>query len=502
MASRRVSWCPILLAAAGCAAPPPVGASLRAASAEELRAQPVRESARVAAAELVAGDAASVHAASGVGSDRVADDALAAVFSSPAFRQQFAASYVADTEIEPRVEASEREPLQEILELVATGRLEEAADLMRVRRAEGASAVFDFLLGNVHFQREELEPAVAAYQAAVARFPRFRRAWGQLAVCLVRRGDFEAALPALTQVIQLGGGSAAIYGTLGVACANTDDHVAAEAAFRMAILLDPQAVAWRIGLAESLFKQERFADVSALCQRLIADDPDRVELWMLQANAFVRLGRPLEAAKNLELVERLGKSTPDTLGLLGDIYTNEQLFDLAARCYADAAERSREGSPQRAIRAARDLALRGATTEARALVERIEGLFAERLDNAARKELLRVRARLSVAEGAGDEEARVLQELVDLDPLDGEALILLGQVHKRAGDPERAILAFERAASLASFEAEAKLRHGELLVGLGHYAEALPLLRRAQVLAPRESVQRYLEDVEQAAKSR
>jgi len=89
-----------------------------------------------------------------------------------------------------------------------------------------------------------------------------------------------------------------------------------------------------------------------------------------------------------------------------------------------------------------------------------------------------------------------------LDPLDGEALILLGQNYARKGDAEKAVFYYERAASIESFEADAKIRHAQLLVGNGKYDEALPLLRRAQQLNPRDNIQKYLEQVERVAKSR
>jgi Flp pilus assembly protein TadD len=110
--------------------------------------------------------------------------------------------------------------------------------------------------------------------------------------------------------------------------------------------------------------------------------------------------------------------------------------------------------------------------------------------------------RIAVAEHAGEAEIRLLEELVALDPLDGESLILLGQYCARSGDTEKAVFYYERAESLEKHEADAKIRHAQLLVGQGKYGEALPLLRRAQDLKPRDDVQKYLEQVERVAKTR
>ena len=112
-------------------------------------------------------------------------------------------------------------------------------------------------------------------------------------------------------------------------------------------------------------------------------------------------------------------------------------------------------------------------------------------------------ARLAAARGvAADEQARLLDEIVKLDPLDGEALILLAQHHARSGNSEKAIFFYERAEGLDRYEAEARLRHGQTLVRNGRYQDAIPLLKRALELKPREDVQRYLDQVERAARAR
>ncbi len=41
-----------------------------------------------------------------------------------------------------------------------------------------------------------------------------------------------------------------------------------------------------------------------------------------------------------------------------------------------------------------------------------------------------------------------------------------------------------------------------MLVGQQRYAEALPLLKRAQVIRPRENIQQFLEQIERAAQGR
>lgn len=424
-----------------------------------------------------------------------------AIWNDPDFRERFTDSYIAETDIEPRVTTVERGEMESILDLIADDEMEKAARRLERSRGDAASAVFDFTLANIYFQQEKLEEAAPIYETAVEKYPKFRRAHRNLGLIYVRSGDYEKAVASLTRVIELGGSDALTYGLLGFAYGNIENHLAAESAYRQAVLLDPGTMDWKMGLARSLFRQERYAESVALCGGLIRENPENADLWMLQANAFVGMGKPLKAAENYELVDQLGASSVDSLNMLGDIYVNEGLFHMAADSYIRAMEKNPDRNAQRAIRASKVLVTRGALDETRRLIKRIEELHGAHLGQVDRKDLLKLRARIAVAEGKGDEEVKVLEEIVELDPLDGEALILLGQHAARANDPEKAVFYYERAQNIEKSEADACVRHAQLLVTQGEYRDALPLLRRAQEINPRDDIQQYLEQVERVSKS-
>lgn len=423
------------------------------------------------------------------------------LWKDPKFQKRFTESFLAETEIEPTVTEQEREHLQRVMELMNEERADKAVELLQKHGGPGASAVFDFTLASLYFQQDELFQAALGYRDAIGKHPKFRRAWKNLALVHVRRGEFEEAAAAFARVIELGGGDGITYGLLGFAYTNLEQHMSAESAYRLAVLLDPLTPDWPMGLARSFFKQKRYAEAATLCGELLAKDPNRADLWLLQANAYVGLGQPRRAAENFEVVDRLGAADFATLTTLGDIYTNEGLYDIAVRAYLRALELRPDGDVARCMRAARILTAQGASAECEALVAGIKSLCGETLDEADRKELLKTEARLAAARGATDDEARILEEVVGLDPLDGDALILLGQYYGRKGDVEQAIFQFERAAGIEAFEADARVRHAQLLVNLGRFSEAVPLLKRAQSIRPRENLQQYLEQIERAAQT-
>ena len=423
------------------------------------------------------------------------------IWNDPTFQRQFLGSYGFQAEIEPKVSVVERQQMERLIPLLGSDPAAAAAGLIKIT-SPASSALFDFMLGNIRFQDNRLEEAATHYEAALGKFPSFRRAHKNLALVQVRQGSFDPAIRSLGRVIELGGGDGVTYGLLGHAYSSSSQFTSAESAYRAAVLLQPDTLDWKLGLTQSLLRQQKFAEVAALCEELIARHPARADLWLLQASARIGLGQPRKAAENYELVRRMGKANAPILHMLGDIYVNEGVWEMALRAYRQAVEIDPAQALQRPLRNVEALAQRGALAEARSLLDLVRQTWGERLDAAERRTLLRLEARLAVAEGAGGEAVQVLEQIVALDPLDGEALLLLGQHYARAGDAERAVFYYERAGGLEATEAEAKIRQAQILVGQSKYREAVPLLKRAQELKPRDDVGRYLEQVERLARAR
>jgi tetratricopeptide (TPR) repeat protein len=427
---------------------------------------------------------------------------IAAIWNDPTFQKQFIGSYGINADVEPRVTPDEVKTLEKIRPLMADDLPKAEATLLKQLDPK-CSAILDFTMGGICFQQDRMDEALTHYQTAVQKFPSFRRAWRNVGLIRARNGQFDDAIAAFTRMIELGGGDAYSYGLLGYAYASKQDYQAAEAAYRNALLLQPQNTEWRLGLTRCVFKQQKFEDAATLLDALIERYPEKADFWMLQAHTYLGMKQPLKAAENLEAVDHLGQATLDSQYTLGDIYLTENLMDLAARAYNRAIDIDVSQPLARSLRAAELLASRGGLTQAKLVTEHIHNSCDQNIDESDRRKLLKIEARLSMASGEGsDATAAVLEEIIQIDPLDGEALMLLGQHYSKQGEPDRALLYFERAASLDAYEANAKVRHAQVLVSMGRYADAVPLLRRAQEIKPRDDINRYLEQVERIAKSR
>jgi|WetSurMetagenome_2_1015567.scaffolds.fasta_scaffold05683_2 tetratricopeptide (TPR) repeat protein len=360
---------------------------------------------------------------------------------------------------------------------------------------EPATALYDFTLGNIRYGQKRLDEAAEAYQEAAHKFPNFRRAWEMLSSVYAMQKQYDEALVALNHVLELGGNRLTTYRLMAFCNAAVGNSMSAESAFRMAILLDPASMELQQGLARSLLRQGRYADVVALTTRLIAEHPEQADLWTLQTNAYLGLGQPTKAAQNYEMLDRLGQATYENLCLLGDIYVNDEAFDVAASAYLRAIDKNPEGKPDRAIRAAKVMASRGAMAQAKILVERVESLKSTQIDKTDQKELLWLHVRIVVSEGGGAEEAKVLEQIVALAPLDGAALLQLGQYYNRNKDLDKAIVYYDRASELEPFKPDALVRKAQVLVERKKYAEAMTLLENAQQIKYRENVQTYIDQL-------
>ncbi|ANM30979.1 hypothetical protein ABI59_17455 [Acidobacteria bacterium Mor1] len=433
------------------------------------------------------------------------------LWSDPNFARQFDEQFKRRAEVEPDVSETERETLRTVLGLMqdndetgeqanpaaAAEQLEAAIDA----DPAGTSALLDFTLGSIYVQLDKQEEALDCYESALAKFPSFMRAHRTVGLVYVQNNRFKEAVGHLSRVIELGGGDGLTYGLLGYGYQSEGQHISAESAFRQALLFQPGTLDWKQGLAQALLKQNKWEEAIALSNELVSQYPDAEKFWLLQANAFIGNEQPLMAAQNFEILRRMGKATPESLMTLGDIYVNQSMWDLATNAYLASIELDSKQPVAAPVQRVNWLQQRGAMDQAKELLYRIKDVYAGRLEEEQHKDLLKVEARIAVAEGVGGEMISVLEEIVALDPLDAETLMLLGR-HYATGEPEKAMFYYERAENIDGYEADAKVRRAQLLVGQSEYCKARDLLNRAQQVKPREDVGKYLEQVERAAKAR
>ncbi len=424
---------------------------------------------------------------------------LASIWNEPEFVRRLLGSYGFAADVEPRMTPEEQAIYRDKVVPVLREDPQKAIPVLEALVKPAASAVFDYTLGTLCFQTENLTNAVQHFEAALAKFPDFRRAHQNLALTLIRDGKYAEAVKPLTRTVALGGGDGKVFGLLGFTYLSQNRFVSAEGAYRQALVFEPENVDYRLGLVKASTGSGNYDYALALLDELLRQSPERANLWALQANLFIQKQQPAKAAVNLEILRKLGQATPQQLNLLGDIYLTQEARDLALEAYLAAVETDSGRDHDRALRAVDILASRGAWTEAEHLARKIRETAGAGLDASAELRLLKAESRIALGRGSGDEAIAVLERILEKNPLDGEALLLAGDYYAKTGDKQKAEFRYDAAAKLSAYEPDALVKHAQLLIQSQSYPQAIELLRKAQRIKPRDNVQRYLEKVEQVA---
>lgn len=427
----------------------------------------------------------------GFSGDSIVDD--------PEWRMRFLGSYGFLSGAEPQVSPDELLLLREVIDLMKVN-LPAAAARLAVASGDDSSAALDFVLANLEFQNGDLEPAAIHYRRAIEKFPDFRRAHKNLGLLLVQEQKFDKGSKHLASALELGDRDGRNYGLMGYCYLNLEHYLAAEVAYRNAILQQPEVRDWKLGLARSLLAMEKHREASTLFQHLIEEDPEDATSWMLQANALLAMNEPQAAAVNLEAVRMMGKAQISSLALLGDIYMNAGMFELARGAYLEVIERDRGGAQfSTAIRAAELLHRTKAFDDTEKLVAAIEKQY-RKLPVSDELRVLTLKAKLARSRGNHKTAAKLLESIVARDGTRGDAILELAAYHSERGDREKAAMLYERAARLDEFEYKARLAHAQFLVSRRDYVAARDVLRKALAIKREARVEQFLARVEAAVR--
>ncbi len=423
----------------------------------------------------------------------------ASVIDDPEWQARFLGSYGFLSGAEPDILEDEVELLREVIELMKTDR---AAAAKRLAKDIGpdSSAAIDFVLANLYFQNEALDDAAKYYRSAIEKFPDYRRAHKNLGLLLVQQGDFAAALAHISSAVELGDRDGRNYGLMGYAYINQENYLAAEQAYRNAILQDPKTKDWQVGLARCLLQMERYKEAVSLFDKLLAENPSDPTYWMLQANAYLGLERPQAAAVNLEAVRMMGRAQTSSLILLGDIYMTLGVPELARSAYLEVIEKDAKGAQFKTAYRASDLLIRTRSfDDAATILASIDRRYQGKLSDEQELEVLTLKAKVARGKGNEKKAARILESIVKRDGTRGDALLELATYYRTQGNVEKAFFLLERAENLEDFEYQALLHHAQFSVGEKDYAKAAEVLRRALQIKTEPRVERFLARVESAA---
>lgn len=420
-------------------------------------------------------------------------------WSNPDFVKRFMGSYGVDTSLNPSITSEDKELFQELVPLIQSDP-NQAINFLRTKITRESSAALDYTLANLFFQTQKTSYAVQAYQMSIKKFPNFLRAYKNLGLLYVQEGNYEEARKMLLKAIELGGGDGDLYGTLGFCYLNTGKYSNALESYKMAMIFMPDSRDWRLGKVQCLTNLGRHVEAIEMLNHLIEETPGDASLILLQANSMVANQKPMEAAANLQIVKAMGEANAGSLTLLGDIFVNANNVDLAFPHYMDALKADGLDA-DRAFRVARVLVSRYAWDQAESYLSEVDSRFGAKLSDSQKLELLNYQASVALGKNQSSKAAEILNQVVDRDPLNGKALLLLAEYHWELDEFEKAELYYTRAAKVDDSKVEALIQNARMRVAMKDYAKAVDLLQEAQLIQPQSYVQDYLAKVQAVARA-
>jgi tetratricopeptide (TPR) repeat protein len=425
------------------------------------------------------------------------------VWTNPDFVDRFLGTYGVRVEAEPKISEAEAELFGELIGLIQNNQMPLAIDRLRTYIQQNTTAesypspALQFTLANMLLQEGQLQQAIGYYKTAIQQYPSFLRAYKNLGLAYIQQGNFEEAAPMITKAIELGDAAGDTFGLLGYCYLNLGQSGPALEAYRQATLLNPNNKEWFVGKAEALMRSDNYGEAIAAFEHLLVFDGEKPAYLTSIANAHIALGEPMEAAYILEILYREGEADVPILSLLGDIYLNALMPSLAIRPYLSTFEAQGSVSPALVVRTTKAFLQRGYYAETQSYLDRAEAyLDSDKLSDKVTTDLLNLRAELALGQGNNEKAAEILEQVIAVDPTNGNALLLLGNFNFADGNLEEAEFYYERAAKINNSAVDALIQSARLNVQLRDYAKAIRRLRDAQAIEYQQNVQNFLDAVQ------
>ena len=339
---------------------------------------------------------------------------------------------------------------------------------------ENISASVLYVIGVTYLELERYVPAEAALKAALVPLPDYLRVHEALGHLYLRTERYAEARVHLTRATELGLNSAGIHVGLAAANARTENWWGAASAFQQALAIEPENRSWQSGLLQALNETQQYAAGLALVEQMLQAVPDDDVLWLYRAHMAINSNQRDSALTSLEMAIRLGDDSVANKQVAATLHMERGSVGRAVELLKSA---TAENLDFQFIDQA--LAWLGYEDEWDYFRELLTAADARRasLDDSQRSLLLTRRASLQLHDGNRRVAIVSLQEAVDLDASNAEALMTLGQAYYDERDLNRAETMFQRASVFDLQRENALVSLAQVAIDQQNFERAIALLR-------------------------
>ncbi|MGJ8673628.1 tetratricopeptide repeat protein [Rubritalea sp.] len=418
-------------------------------------------------------------------------------WNDASFVSSFNGSYRINARIEPSVSSEQRALLVQVQEKMKNGQREAALSLLVKSSLTKNSAALLYNRGNIELELGSVEDAIKSYGLALDKFPSFRRAYKNLGAAQIQLGEYAKAEEVLREAVKLGELDGSTLGLLGYCYLQKEQYASALQAYKMAQLTEPDVIDWKAGLAQCLGEVGDDAEALELLEEVVEARPTEISYQLLLVNVQLKLDKYEDATAGLELLRKQGLLEGGNLALLASLYLRDEDLRMAKPVIEELRLELDSESVAGFLRTINEVVSLAEWEYANELLGAVDAI-----DKNTSEENTVKRIKAFVLIQKGEEGAvELLEEVLKLAPLDGEALMMLAGVKANEKEYEHAALLYQRAENIPAIQYRALVESAKMLVTQKRYKSALQQLIAAQELQPSESLEKYLNAVESLAKS-
>jgi len=189
---------------------------------------------------------------------------------------------------------------------------------------------------NFLMEDQRYQEAVPVLQRLIAREPEASRPYVQLGQCLILLKDFPKAVPELRKIVASRPDLTISHFQLGMALLASEDIAGAVPELEIAVARDPRWERARLMLATAYLQTDRVPDAVKQCEKVLEFDPNHYPTNLLLGRILLLSGNAEAALPKLEKAAELQPNAPEPHLLLTDAYDRLGRKTDAARERAEA----------------------------------------------------------------------------------------------------------------------------------------------------------------------
>lgn len=400
--------------------------------------------------------------------------------------------------------SSESHFASKIQPLLAAQKYDAVLKAFNERDIKNDSAALRQLRGQILLSMQRTKEAEQALLAAIELMPNLALAHRSLSMVYMVEKNYAAASKHLRKTIELGVADAQVYGQLAYVNLQQGQAASAVAGYQYALLLDSDNQQWQQGLLYALINSQAFDQAQALLEDMLQANPKDTNLWLQRGQIALKQQRPQQALSSLETALVLGENNADNIATLAQLHIQSGSANRAVTLLANNITKMVANNNKIEVidQVCAWLAYQQQWQQLANLTQALQK-STNNIPAHYRSRFAVYAAQVAQSNGKTKHATKLLEEAVNNDPSNGEALLTLANILRSQQRTQRASLYYIRAEALADYKERALLGRAQLEIDANNYPEALRLLRLVAQLNPaRTDVLANIQSLENLVRNR